>query len=187
MTPRDEPEGNPFDQQFQSPSAAAASIIDPEQPIIQTPPAQMGRGGGPSHRDLGTIDAVLVSERDLDETMNADYPDSFITQVYNYLSLGYPTLARPFDEELAKISRFDIATLRQDDKKAKAQPRGYIRLGPDFEGGGGEGEVGEGNCMRWQALKVYVREWARQEKNMIRTDGVFGNFGTGVRRGSWAI
>jgi hypothetical protein len=34
---------------------------------------------------------------------------------------------------------------------------------------------------------VYVREWARQEKNMIRTDGVFGNFGTGVRRGSWAI
>jgi len=182
MTPRDEPESNPFDQQFQSP--AVARIIDPEQPIIQTPPAPRGKGG-PSNRDLGTIDAVLVSERDLDETMNNDYPDSFITQVYNYLSLGYPTLARPFDEELAKISRFDIATLRQDDKKAKQQPRGYIRLGPDFEGGGGE--VSEANCMRWQALKVYVREWARQEKNMIRTDGVCGNFGTGVRRGSWAI
>jgi hypothetical protein len=183
MTPRDEPDFNPFDQQFQSPSSSG--VIDPEEPIIQTPPVPMGTRGGPSPRDLGTIDAVLVSERDLDETMSTDYPDSFITQVYNYLSLGYPTLARPFDEELAKISRFDIATLRQDDKKAKQQPRGYIRLGPDFEGGGGE--VSEANCMRWQALKVYVREWARQEKNMIRTDGVFGNFGTGVRRGSWAI
>jgi hypothetical protein len=179
MTPRDETEQNPFEQNFKSPQSSL--VVDPEHPIIKTPPAVMGRG--PSSAELGTIDAVLVSEKDLDETMNNDYPDSFITQVYNYLSLGYPTLARPFDAELAKISRFDIAVLRQDDKKAKQQPRGYIRLGPDFEGGGGE--VSEANCMRWQALKVYVREWARQEKNMIRTDGVFGNFGTAARRGSW--
>jgi hypothetical protein len=179
MTPRDEPEGNPFEENFKSPKSSL--VIDPDHPIIKTPPAVMGRG--PSSVELGTIDAVLVSEKDLDETMTNDYPDSFITQVYNYLSLGYPTLARPFDAELAKISRFDIAVLRQDDKKAMQQPRGYIRLGPDFEGGGGE--LSEANCMRWQALKVYVREWARQEKNMIRTDGVFGNFGTAARRGSW--
>ena len=180
MTPREELEENPFEQNFKSPQKR--DVIDPEQPLIKTPPAAMGRG--PSSAELGTIDAVLVSEKDLDETMDDDYPDSFITQVYNYLSLGYPTLARPFDAELAKISRIDIGVLRQDDKKAKQQPRGYIRLGPDFEGGGGE--VSEANCMRWQALKIYVREWARQEKNMIRTDGVFGNFGTGARRGSWA-
>jgi hypothetical protein len=180
LTPRDEPAGNPFEQNFRSRNTS--DVVDPEEPIIKTPPAAMGKG--PSSAELGTIDAVLVSEKDLDETMQNDYPDSFITQVYNYLSLGYPTLARPFDAELAKISRFDIAVLRQDDKKAIQQPRGYIRLGPDFEGGGGE--VSETNCMRWQALKVYVREWARQEKNMIRTDGVFGNFGTAARRGSWA-
>lgn len=180
MTPRDEPEGNPFEMQFKSPPPADA--VDPEEPILKTPPLSFARG--PSTQDLGAIDNILFSEKDLDDTMDNDYPDSFITQVYNYLSLGYPTLARPFDAELAKISRFDIATLRQDDKKAKQQPRGYIRLGPDFEGGGGE--VSEANCMRWQALKVYVREWARQEKNMIRTDGVFGNYGTGARRGSWA-
>jgi hypothetical protein len=180
MTPRDEREQNPFEQNFKSPQSSL--VVDPEHPIIKTPPAAV-MGRGPSSAELGTIDAVLVSEKDLDETMHNDYPDSFITQVYNYLSLGYPTLARPFDAELAKISRFDIAVLRQDDRKAKQQPRGYIRLGPDFEGGGGE--VSEANCMRWQALKVYVREWARQEKNMIRTDGVFGNFGTAARRGSW--
>lgn len=180
MTPREEPEGNPFEQKFGS--HRGSDVVDPEQPFVKTPPVAMGRG--PSSAELGTIDAVLVSEKDLDDTMHSDYPDSFITQVYNYLSLGYPTLARPFDAELAKISRIDLAVLRQDDKKAKQQPRGYIRLGPDFEGGGGE--ISEHNCMRWQALKIYVREWARQEKNMIRTDGVFGNFGTAARRGSWA-
>ena len=136
--------------------------------------------------DLGHLDAVLVTEKQLDTVMDDEYPDSFITQVYNYLSLGYPSLARPFDEELSKISRIPMIDLRQDDQKAKATPRGYIRLGPDFEGGGGEGMT-EDSCMRWQALKRYIREWARQEKNMVPTDGVFGNWGTGARRGSWAI
>ncbi|KAM0714834.1 hypothetical protein Q7P37_009298 [Cladosporium fusiforme] len=180
LTPRFEPEGNPFEQSFTSQPAAGG--VDAEEPIIKTPPVPVGQGL--SNKELSSINSVLVSERDLDDTMYNDYPDSFITQVYNYLSLGYPSLARPFDAELSKISRFPISELRQDDEKAKQQPRGYIRLGPDFEGGGGE--ISEATCMRWQALKAYVREWARQEKNMVKTDGVFGNFAVGARRGSWA-
>jgi hypothetical protein len=122
----------------------------------------------------------------MDSMMDIEFPDSFITQVYNYLSLGYPSLAKPFDGELSKISRIPISQLRQDDRKARLAPRGYIRLGSDFEGGGGEGMT-EDSCMRWRALKLYVREWARQEKNMVKTDMAGGNWGTSARRGSWAI
>lgn len=176
MTPRVEHDANPFEASFKTPNPGF-----PPGNGLKTPPTPAGI----QSKDLGTIDSVLVSEQYLDETMERDYPDSFVTQVYNYLSLGYPTLARPFDAELAKISRIPIADLRQDDQKAKQQPRGYIRLGPDFEGGGGE--VKEDNCMRWQALKLYIREWARQEKNMVSVDGPLGNWGTGARRGSWGI
>ena len=192
MTPRFEPESNPFDSSFSStnnnttPShhsnrTTIDAAVGPEGPIIRTPPAPPSQGP-----DLGALDNILVTEHDLDATMAASYPDSFITQVYNYLSLGYPSLARPFDAELAKISRVPVSVLRQDDKKARDSPRGYIRLGEDFEGGGGE--VGrEGECMRWVALKRYVREWARQEKGMVRSEGgVWGGLGAGARRGSWA-
>ena len=157
--------------------------IEGRQPGLQTPGTL---AAGMKEGDLHHLDAVLVTEQDLDAMMQREFPDSFITQVYNYLSLGYPSLARPFDEELCKISRMPISELRQDDQKARLEPRGYIRLGSDFEGGGGEGMTEE-SCMRWRALKLYVREWARQEKNMVKTDGVFGNWGTGARRGSWAI
>ena len=164
---------NPFEQSFAAPGLAAPTTG------IKTPD-----GGQDEHN--AKIDGVIMGDRDLDALMAAEYPDSFITQVYNYLSLGYPTLARPFDEELAKISHIPIAELRQDDRAAKASPKGYIRLGPDFEGGGGQG-LTEQDCRRWQALKRYVREWARQEKNMVKIEGPGGNWGTGARRGSWAI
>ncbi|KAK3704408.1 hypothetical protein LTR37_013831 [Vermiconidia calcicola] len=172
MTPKAEAP-NPFELAFTE-----------DRPIgLQTP--QM-KAQNTNEVDLRTLDAVLITESEFEGMMDREYPDSFITQVYNYLSLGYPSLARPFDEELSKISLIPIAELRQDDKTAKATPRGYIRLGSDFEGGGGEG-ISEESCVRWQALKRYVREWARQEKNMVKSDGPGGNWGTGARRGSWAI
>ena len=161
----------------------ALMFVEGRNPALKTPEM---RPTGMKEADLNHLDAVLVTENDLDDMMDREFPDSFITQVYNYLSLGYPSLAKPFDEELSKISRIPISELRQDDRKAKLEPRGYIRLGPDFEGGGGEGMTEE-SCVRWQALKLYVREWASQEKNMVKTDGIEGNWGTGARRGSWAI
>ncbi|KAK5127066.1 hypothetical protein LTR85_008425 [Meristemomyces frigidus] len=177
MTPAVEHGYNPFEQSFAVPSGAMEVGVGLKTP--DTPTRSLRNG------DMGQIDGMLSAEKELDALMEQQYPDSFITQVYNYLSLGYPSLARPFDEELSKITRIPIADLRQDDKKAKSLPRGYIRLGADFEGGGGDGMT-EQDCVRWQALKAYVREWARQEKDMVPVDGP-GNWGTGARRGSWAI
>lgn len=181
MTPRVEVDENPFEQSFVGKAVPVG--IPPGASGLKTPPTPPSSLRG---ADLGCIDAVLSAEQQLDSAIEAEYPDSFITQVYNYLALGYPSLARPFDEELSKISLFSMAELRQHDKKARKTPRGYIRLGPDFEGGGGEG-LTEDSCMRWQALKRYIREWARQETSFSRVDGPGGNWGTGARRGSWAI
>ncbi|KAK4545717.1 hypothetical protein LTR36_002671 [Oleoguttula mirabilis] len=178
MTPAVQHGENPFEQSFAVPGGAVDVGVGLKTP--DTPPRSLRNG------DMGLIDGMLSAEQGLDDLMEQEFPDSFITQVYNYLSLGYPSLARPFDEELSKISRVPIADLRQDDKKAKSLPRGYIRLGSDFEGGGGDGMT-EQDCMRWQALKVYIREWARQEKDMVKVDRAGGNWGTGARRGSWAI
>lgn len=100
-----------------------------------------------------------------------------MTQVYNYLSLGYPTIGRMFDEELSKISHIPVAELRQDDHLPSA--RGYIRFGEDRT----DPDIKEETCMRWRALRIYVKEWARQHPNMAsETAGT----GTAVRRGSWA-
>jgi hypothetical protein len=173
MTPAFEPP-NPFDTGFSLP---------PPITLPQTPPVNDDFGN--------SIDIILTEDLELDEVMEKEYPDSFVTQVYNYLSLGYPTIARAFDEELSKISHTPVSVLRRDDDIAKKMPRGYIRLGEDFEGrdDGTNQELEEGGCERWLALKKYIREWARQEKNMVRTgstQGLAGNWGTGARRGSWA-
>ncbi|KAG9522632.1 hypothetical protein KCV07_g3003, partial [Aureobasidium melanogenum] len=176
MTPAVEPP-NPFESGFSLPP----STILPKTPL--TPPDNV---------DFHKIDIILSEDQDLDEVMEREFPDSFVTQVYNYLSLGYPTIARAYDEELCKISHIPISDLRHDDEIAKKMPRGYIRLGEDFEGRGDGTDqlLEEGGCARWTALKKYIREWARQEKNMVKTGasgtGLGGNWGTGARRGSWA-
>ncbi|GAB7364476.1 hypothetical protein MBLNU230_g5286t1 [Neophaeotheca triangularis] len=174
MTPRTET-SNPFEASFAVPGTQQTG------PGLKTPPAP-----GANHSEhAGHLDSILRAERELDQVMAHDYPDSFITQVFNYLSLGYPTLARRFDDELAKISQIPVAQLREDDGKAKTAPKGYIRLGTDFEGGGGDG-MEEVDSVRWKALKRYIREWAKQEKDMVSVEA-FGGFGTGARRGSWAL
>ncbi|KAK4903938.1 hypothetical protein LTR28_001067 [Elasticomyces elasticus] len=132
-------------------------------------------------------------ERSEDEEIESEFSNSFITQVYNYLSLGYPTIARPFDEELAKMSGIPIVELRQDDQKARLQPRGYIRFGDDWEQDDCATDVSRADCVRWQALKLYIREWAKQRRESDRDEGVaLGQsdqfqFGTAVRRGSWGV
>jgi hypothetical protein len=150
---------NPVDTPCPTPSA---NLLPP------TPPA--------SQADFACIDQKLAAELTIDE----EFGDDFVTQVYNYLSLGYPSMARPFDEELSKISHSSIADLRQDDHLA--QKRGYIRLGAD--GNLTSAEITEESCMRWRALRVYIREWAKQHPGMA---GETQGMGTAVRRGSWAV
>ncbi|KAF2498914.1 hypothetical protein BU16DRAFT_455608 [Lophium mytilinum] len=115
-------------------------------------------------------------------TIEKEFGNDFITQVYNYLSLGYPSIARNFDGELSKISRIPISELRQDDHLATS--RGYIRLGED--GNLTDSAITEETCVRWKALRSYVQEWARQQPKMSPAGEEIG-VGVAVRRGSWAL
>lgn len=217
MTPQNEP-SNPFEKSFYAAGLPPGSSLPKHlqgglssggtcNGLLATPPTPPAEPR--SAPDMAYIDSVLVTNYELEQEIESSYPDEFITQVFNYLSLGYPSLARPFDEELSKISRIEIKELRQDDVKARNNPRGYIRLpGGDFEDvvratHGDDGDTSADDdadrakreeCVRWKALKLYIHEWARQEKNMVKTEpgssagpGA-GQFGAVIeRRGSWGI
>jgi hypothetical protein len=129
----------------------------------------------PSNPDFSGIDEKLA----LEATIEEEFGDAFVSQVYNYLSLGYPSIGRMFDEELSKISHIPVEELRQDDHLPTS--RGYIRLGDDKT----DEDIKEETCMRWRALRIYVKEWARQLPGMASEGGL--GPGTAVRRGSWAL
>ena len=141
----------------------------------QLPPSPTG-----SQED-NKIDNTLRRELTIEQEFN----DDFVTQVYNYLSLGYPSLARKFDEELSKITRVSIEDLRKDD--GRANTKGYVGApegtGIDIRG------VTEGNtkCERWCALRQYVREWGRQQPEMGPRGEADGGWGARARKGSWAL
>ncbi|KAB2571344.1 hypothetical protein BFW01_g4326 [Lasiodiplodia theobromae] len=158
LTPRIEVD-NPFDSPPPTPARAPPS-----------PP--------PSNPDIASIDDKLAAQKALEEEFN----DAFVTQVYNYLSLGYPSLARKFDDELSKISRIPVEELRQDDELAQA--RGYIRLGEDNNAR--DAGITEDTCMRWRALRTYIFEWAKQQPRFLHAGYALGGFGVAARRGSWA-
>jgi hypothetical protein len=90
-------------------------------------------------------------------------------------------MAQPFDDELSRISYIPVSDLRQDDHLAES--KGYIRLGAD--GNLTDAKITEESCMRWRALRVYIREWAKQHPNMAG-DGL-GGAGIAARKGSWAV
>ncbi|KAL6711934.1 hypothetical protein ACN47E_002977 [Coniothyrium glycines] len=150
----------------------AMSLFPPSPPAS----AYGATFGGP---DFSNIDDKLALERNITE----EFGDDFVTQVYNYLSLGYPSMAHPFDVELSKISNIPVDELRQDDHLA--QSRGYIRLGKD--GNLTNSELTEETCMRWRALRVYIQEWARQHPGMAEDDLGLSTQGAAVRKGSWGL
>ncbi|OAX81688.1 hypothetical protein ACJ72_03973 [Emergomyces africanus] len=150
-------------------------------------PSQLPTTPHPSNPDLDNVDELLLLEQDI----KREFDDAFVTQIYNYLSLGYPCLARDYDEELSKISRIPVEELRKDDKRANA--KGYV--GAPEGVGVGENAMSSGKCMRWMALKLYIHEWARQQPRMAKAnrflrpqDGSgMDAWGARARRGSWAI
>lgn len=130
------------------------------------------------------------------ETLLEEFNDTFVTQVYNYLSLGYPSLARQYDEELTRISRISEEELRMHDQKKIA--KGYIGIVDEAGSAGSAPEetnnkcnasagTPERNCARWQALRIYILEWAMQHPSM--SNGAVGPsaWGVSAKRGSWAI
>ncbi|KAI9873024.1 MAG: hypothetical protein M1830_000922 [Pleopsidium flavum] len=128
--------------------------------------------------NMACIDGLLFAEQEIQRECN----DAFVTQVYNYLSLGYPSMARKFDEELCKITRVPVEELRRDDHLANT--KGYVGT-PEGSGVTQDG-VSDGQCGRWRALKLYVREWARQKPRMAASPDLDA-WGDRARRGSWAI
>lgn len=126
---------------------------------------------------LDGIDSVLQ----LEVTINEEYPDSFITQVYNYLSLGYPALARDYDLELSKISRVPVDDIQRGDDRVDY--KGHIGA-PESEGWDETKCMEE--CGRWTALRLYIREWARQQPK-FREENESRKAAARARRGSWGV
>ncbi|KAM5362166.1 hypothetical protein ACJZ2D_012688 [Fusarium nematophilum] len=138
------------------------------------------RGGNPKGLHmLHGINERLQQEKahvELEDKIANEFDDSFVTQVYNYLSLGYPAMARAFDEELSRISLMTIEDLERDDEKQLAQ--GHLVEAEDDT-------PREKRCPRWKALESYIKEWARQHPNLDSMDPV--GWGVRERRGSWAV
>lgn len=147
--------------------------------FLTTSALQMPSSPPTSNPDLTDMDKMLLREQDIER----EFHDGFVTQIYNYLSLGYPCLARDYDEELSKISHISVEDLRKDDCRANA--KGYlgfpagIRTSVDATTGG--------KCVRWTALKLYIHEWARQQPIMHGSISSLEGWGFRARRGSWAF
>lgn len=160
-------------------------------PGIVTPMPRIDEAGGglglspsPSHIHLDRLVASPGSHLsqtpmspDLRMGLQSEFHDGFVTQIYNYLSLGYPCLARYYDYELSRISGIPIQDLRRDDLHTDA--KGYV-VAP-------ENDNLAGACARWKALRLYIQEWARQEPGMIEDETNLEGWGLPERRGSWAI
>ncbi|KAK3984311.1 hypothetical protein QBC44DRAFT_17833 [Cladorrhinum sp. PSN332] len=164
--------------------------------------------------NLQSLDEKLKQEKaaaDLEEKIAAEFDDKFVTQVYNYLSLGYPATARMYDEELSKISRISVEELEKDDVAIMEDLWGTDEQG-NFHGSKGDDEKApvkasgqrikatghimldseardnvkeEDRCPRWKALKLYIYEWARQHPDLNAISPLA--WGVQERRGSWGI
>ncbi|KAI4273109.1 MAG: hypothetical protein L6R38_006426 [Xanthoria sp. 2 TBL-2021] len=155
---------------------------DPFVPTGQTSKQQMPPS--PPESDSSSKACCLNQILSREKAIEEEFHDGFITQVYNYLSLGYPALARKYDDELSKITRIPIENLRQDDQHANA--KGYVGApegtGCDLRG------VQDGQCERWTALRLYIVEWAQQQSRMGVRDGAANeDWGARARKGSWAL
>ncbi|KAL2819891.1 hypothetical protein BDW59DRAFT_164923 [Aspergillus cavernicola] len=114
------------------------------------------------------------------EYTDQQYNGGFVTQIYNYLSLGYPSIARYYDYELSKVSGVPVAALRADDLNTDA--KGHVRAHNLTDNGSVTGV-----CMRWTALRLYIQEWARQQPWMLEADHYHETWGVRERKGSWAL
>ncbi|KAH8670301.1 hypothetical protein BGZ60DRAFT_32805 [Tricladium varicosporioides] len=156
------------------------------------PPTPKANGHAEGVRMIAGIDERLKAEVEKakqEAALLEEFNDDFVTQVYNYLSLGYPSLARPYDEELARISRIAPDDLRIDDGKKNA--KGHIGLvdAPGVSANGNENgcKKEQPKCARWKALRIYILEWGRQHPSMSNGAATPSAWGVRARRGSWAI
>jgi hypothetical protein len=168
-TPANERE-DPFSTSF------GEEVSKKSRPGSPTP----GRGGVHLLSGLDERLKAAAAKSKLEEAYEQEFDDKFVTQVYNYLSLGYPSLARQYDEELSKISRVPEDELCKDDLQSDV--KGHIGLEQ------GETTAATGvRCARWTALRIYILEWARQHPGDMSDSNGPSAWGVRARRGSWAI
>lgn len=165
VTPRLEIEGDSYFSLNQA-AHSSAGIQNPAKPSDSV-----------SH--ISHVDKMSGIETDIER----EFHDGFVSQVYNYLSLGYPSLARYYDHELSKISGVSIDDLRKDDLHTDAM--GYVGV-PDRSRVDKDRTILD-KCMRWSALRLYIREWAKQRPEMVSNGESLDAWGVRERRGSWAI
>ncbi|ESZ91042.1 hypothetical protein SBOR_8584 [Sclerotinia borealis F-4128] len=169
-------------------SSAFASAV-PDAPLRSH---ERSKGG---LQMLSGLDGRLkteVARSKAEDMLLEEFDDTFVTQVYNYLSLGYPSLARQYDQELAKISQIPEDELRVDDKKKDIMGHiGLVAIDGHVEEKTGKPTKGErsggGYGTRWKALRIYILEWARQHPSMSNGASSPSGWGVRARRGSWAI
>jgi hypothetical protein len=175
--------------------------VEREDPFSSAFASDLPGQGAKTHRSprasgvrmLAGLDERLKTEvvkSKAEDLLLQEFDDGFVTQVYNYLSLGYPSLARQYDEELARISRISEDDLRSDDSKKNA--KGYINIKDAFASQNTTPEKKghpehKGYCARWKALRVYILEWARQHPSLSQGGATPNAWGVRARRGSWAI
>ncbi|KAI0156450.1 hypothetical protein GGR57DRAFT_82540 [Xylariaceae sp. FL1272] len=188
---------DPFASAFGSPQSFSGA---------QSPRVSVGKRGG-LHM-LSGLDERLRKEmerKEREKLLLAEFDDAFVTQVYNYISLGYPATARAFDDELSKISGICVEELRRDDT-LKVSKGFMLRMEMNASSGSssssGTDSSGDERMVspedserrarhkppRWRALKLYIREWARQHPSLNGGDDTSHlAWGVRARRGSWAI
>ncbi|TPX13542.1 uncharacterized protein E0L32_006013 [Thyridium curvatum] len=209
--------GDPFAAAFGTAPVAMSEEPSPKATGCMSAGHNLGSSSAnPEHRTrhgeakglhmLMGLDERLRKEKaaaDLEEKIAAEFTDAFVTQVYNYLSLGYPAMARFYDDELSKIARMSVDDLESSDESIMdgiGGPKGHIMMvdGDDDDSGGdsrdgasstssgsGGSSGDEKKCPRWRALKEYIFEWARQHPDLDSISPLA--WGVRERRGSWGI
>lgn len=127
-----------------------------------------------------TPQADIERKRRLQEINGNEFHDGFVTQIYNYLSLGYPCVARYYDYELSEVSGIAIQDLRRDDLHTDA--KGYTGI----TRGASDSNTSASKCLRWVALRLYIHEFARKQTTPVETGPTIEAWGTHERKGSWA-
>lgn len=160
----------------EDPFSSAFSADLPNSKKVKTPTSGV--------QMLAGIDDRLKKEAarsKLNASIQAEFNDEFITQVFNYLSLGYPSLARYYDEEISRITKIPESELSKGESMTFAT--GHVGLVD-----GKSTSVEEiSHSPRWQALRLYVVEWAKQNPSLEESAMGPSAWGVRERRGSWAL
>lgn len=175
------PPGTPEEdmEDVQHVSEEPQSILDPSEALRLAAESQTlnGEGNGlHTLHGLGSETQISKAETEQNKMIDQEFSDEFVTQVYNYLSLGYPATATAFDDELSKFSHISIVDLRAVDSKQMVTGHMVeMKL---------EDTPEDERCPRWRALKRYIVEWAKQHPDLNSAPQAWG---VRERRGSWAI